>query len=456
MKRILLSAVLLFISGNMFTYAAGNAALSEGKMKAYEIWPPLFAEDIINYVSQSEDYLFLKPALDEAQSAAAEQDLRTGENLINEVLSQKIGDDDFIYDLYNALMPEKDENYDGKKLALMYAKDAVNAISSGKRPLSAVNFLKNYPGFFNKTAIDLLEKSSSDFDSLLNKTQKVFNLSRADAAALLLAAEVQSAQGLLKENIAPLREKIAQNETLLRLGDRDKKTSAVKQQLSKDRAALLSLKNTGDIRFKKGIYYPLKGNEDKIAPLISALNNETRHLKAESGKLPAGRFLSKAPVSSSKALKNLLPPSVGEELFLEVYSGWINSAGKDGGKTGYSSARPELKQQILKAVKENPDNIGIIYIGGKEIRSLIQDLFENEGEYSLSAKDLLPYIEEWNARMRALANDEELSREYFEAIETAEEISSKERLNRKIQRDLIISPNNKNLNEYVPFNFTGF
>ena len=273
MKRIIsLILALGIISSNLTTVFAQDAASAlHNRMKLYEIWPGLFAEDINKYVAKSEQYLLAKPSASQAELDAMTKSLRESENLINKVLKANLANDDFIYDLYNSLAIA-DNRYSSKsRFSLMYTKNAVNALSSGQTPRSAATVLKDTPDFFNKIAKDILDKSSMDFEFLVNKIQKTFNMPRVKAVSLALSAEIQYAQSLLGGRIAALRGRIARNKVLIRkAGARaDRQVTAWRREISNAQKELLDLKRIYDDPFRTLLY---SVGDEGIDNIVSILN----------------------------------------------------------------------------------------------------------------------------------------------------------------------------------------
>ena len=276
MKRIIsLILALGIISSNLTTVFAQDAASAlHNRMKLYEIWPGLFAEDINNYVAKSEQYLLAKPSASQAELDAMTKSLRESENLINKVLKANLANDDFIYDLYNSLAIA-DNRYSSKsRFSLMYTKNAVNALSSGQTPRSAATVLKDTPDFFNKIAKDILDKSSMDFEFLVNKIQKTFNMPRVKAVSLALSAEIQYAQSLLGGRIAALRGRIARNKVLIRkAGARaDRQVTAWRREISNAQKELLDLKRIYDDPFRTLLYSVGDEGIDNIVAIAKQTN----------------------------------------------------------------------------------------------------------------------------------------------------------------------------------------
>lgn len=463
MKRIIsLILALGIISSNLTTVFAQDAASAlHNRMKLYEIWPGLFAEDINNYVAKSEQYLLAKPSASQAELDAMTKSLRESENLINKVLKANLANDDFIYDLYNSLAIA-DNRYSSKsRFSLMYTKNAVNALSSGQTPRSAATVLKDTPDFFNKIAKDILDKSSVDFEFLVNKIQRTFNLPRVKAVSLALSAEIQYAQSLLGGRIAALRGRIARNKVLIRkAGARaDRQVTAWRREISNAQKELLDLKRIYDDPFRTLLYSVGDEGIDNIVAIAKQTN------KAEISMIPGlAQRVSKAELTSKtkmglKSLKSVLPLAIGAGLFLTLYTSQANAANTSNSELAIINAvsnRTELKREILTAVQNNPDNIGIIYTGGKEVRNMVSELFQSESENSLSAEKLLPYIEDWGDRIHTLATNEEALKAYLSDIKAITTEMEKEEFNERIQRDLVIPQDNTAVHKNIPFELMRF
>lgn len=453
---------LALISSNFATaYAQDAAAALRNKIKLYEIWPGLFAEDINSYVALSEQYLLAKPSATQTELDAMLKSLRESETLINKVLKNNLANDDFIYDLYNSLAIVDNKYSSKSRFSLMYTKDAVNALSSGQTPRSATSVLKDTPEFFNKIAKDILDKTSVDFEFLVNKIQKTFNLPRVKAVSLALSAEIQYAQSLLGGRIAALRATISGNKFLIRrAGARaEKQVSAWKRELANAQKELLNLKKIHDDPLRTLIYSVGDEGVDNIIAIAKQTN------KAEISMIPGlAKRASQAELSSKaraglKSLKSVLPLAIGAGLFLTIYTSQANAANASNSELAIINAvsnRTALKREILTAVQKNPDNIGIIYTGGKEVKNMVSELFESESENSLSAEKLLPYIEDWNDRIHTLATDDNALKEYLSGIKTIADAASKEEFNERIQRELIIPQDNTAVRQYVPFELMRF
>ena len=162
-----------------------------------------------------------------------------------------------------------------------------------------------------------------------------------------------------------------------------------------------------------------------------------------------------------KALKSVLPVAIGVGIFMTVFSANATAAPARAERDVINavSNRTSLKREVLNAVNQNPANIGFVYSGGPQVKNMLQELFENESDNSLSAEKLLPYIEEWTERMHVLATDNNARQAYLDDIKrinSAAVTQNRQDFNERLRRDLTIPADNTRVERYIPVDLIRF
>lgn len=455
MKK-LLSLIMIFAvvfpAPGLYANAQSPANSFEHMIRVYEIWPESFADEINKYVSAAEHYIIHSPNADAAELASLRTNLKTKEELITKVLKRKASDADFLDSLYRALSTPEWASRRNHPFSLTYARETVGALTGGKTPLSAVNVLKAQPGFFNKAAFTMLEKGEKDFALLVRSIEKNLAFSRRRAVALALSAEVEYAHSISGGRIASLREHISRNKSLIRRsGDRAGiQVEAWRREIRAAEQEILKLKKMHESAGRT-ISYAL--GEEELNKVI-AIVRQTDPVLASALSKDSGR-VSTSALRHMKALKSALPLAIGAGLFLTIFSANANAAPAQAEQDVIRavSNRTALKREVLTAVNQNPANIGLVYSGGPQVKNMLAELFENESNNSLSAENLLPYIEEWSERMHTLATNDQVRKDYIAGLKRVyQNALNQDRLdfNRQIKRDLTLPADKTRVEKKIP------
>lgn len=166
------------------------------------------------------------------------------------------------------------------------------------------------------------------------------------------------------------------------------------------------------------------------------------------------RAASTSVLRNMKALKSVLPLAIGAGLFMTVFAANANAAPAQAEQDVIRavSNRTALKREVLTAVNQNPANIGVVYAGGPQVKNMLAELFESESNNSLSAEKLLPYAEEWSARMHTLATNNQARKDYIGGLKRVYQNAlnqDKVNFNRQIKRDLTLPADNTRVERQI-------
>lgn len=468
MKKLLaLLLSFVFLSTNMPLYAtpisAKQAAVYhfEGIIKLYESYPEYLVSEIREHAILSQKYIMDLPTADEAALKATREILNKNELHFAKVFKKKLNDNAFIYEIYGGLAKRSSVSAE-RSLTLKYFQQILASLEAGQTPKSAVSVFKTMPDFYNRTALIMLERSSNDFAKVVTLIEKTFNLKRSKAISLALSVEMEYAQTAVGNRMAYLRDKISWRKMDIRkAGARsEKQILKFRSELAAAQKELLELKkvygnpeamlnyNLGKERTQNIIDFLSKHSLDEVAA-VRAFN---------SAKM-ADSFLARIR-TLSKSMKSFLPAAIGTGLFLTVFAGQASAANSaDSAENEIIkavSSRIALKREIFTAITENPDNIGLIYTGGQNVKDMVAELLENEGPNSLSAEYLISYIEDWNNRLETLLNNPKAMDQYLSSIKeinTALNKSAEEDFNNRIHKDLVMPQDNTAIHKNIPAEF---
>ena len=90
---------------------------------------------------------------------------------------------------------------------------------------------------------------------------------------------------------------------------------------------------------------------------------------------------------------------------------------------------------------------------------MLAELFESESNNSLSAEKLLPYAEEWSARMHTLATNNQARKDYIGGLKRVYQNAlnqDKVNFNRQIKRDLTLPADNTRVERQIHAEFIRF
>lgn len=461
MKKIfslVLIFTMIFPNAGLYANAQRPANSFEHMIRIYEIWPESFAEEINKYVSAAEHYIIHSPNASTAELASLRADLKTKEELIIKVLKKKSSDTEFLENIYRNLIPSEWSPKKRNAFSSRYAKETVEALSHGKTPLSAVNVLKAQPEFFNQAALTMLENGEKDFALLVKSIEKNLAFSRRRAVSLALSAEVEYAHSISGGRISGLREKIARTKTLIRKADykAGKQVEFLRREIRAAEKEILELKKMHESA-SRTISYAL--GEEELNKVI-AIVRQTDPALASALSRGSGKASASA-LRHMTALKSVLPLAIGAGLFLTVFAANANAAPAQAEQDVIRavSNRTALKREVLTAVNQNPANIGVVYAGGPQVKNMIAELFESESNNSLSAEKLLPYAEEWSARMHTLATNDQARKDYIGGLKRVYQNAlnqDKVNFNRQIRRDLTLPADNTRVERQIPAEFIRF
>ncbi len=461
MKKLLSLIMILavvFPNPGLYANAQRPANSFEHMIRVYEIWPESFAEEINKYVSAAEHYIIHSPNASTAELASLRADLKTKEELIIKVLKKKSSDTEFLENIYRNLIPSEWSPKKRNAFSSRYAKETVEALSHGKTPLSAVNVLKAQPEFFNQAALTMLENGEKDFALLVKSIEKNLAFSRRRAVSLALSAEVEYAHSISGGRISGLREKIARTKTLIRKADykAGKQVESLRREIRAAEKEILELKKMHESA-SRTISYAL--GEEELNKVI-AIVRQTDPALASALSRGSGKASASA-LRHMTALKSVLPLAIGAGLFLTVFAANANAAPAQAEQDVIRavSNRTALKREVLTAVNQNPANIGVVYAGGPQVKNMIAELFESESNNSLSAEKLLPYAEEWSARMHTLATNDQARKDYIGGLKRVYQNAlnqDKVNFNRQIRRDLTLPADNTRVERQIPAEFIRF
>lgn len=461
MKKLLsLIMILAVVFPNPGIYANAQPPVNsfEQMIRLYEIWPESFAEEINKYVSAAEHYIIHSPNAEAAELASLRANLKAQEEFITKVLKKKSADTNFLDSIYRVLSASDWGRMKNHPFSLAYTKETVGALTGGKTPLSAVNVLKAQPEFFNKAAFTMLEKGEKDFALLVKSIEKNLTINRKRAVSLALSAEVEYAHSISGGRISALREQISHNKYWIRKADykASKQVELWRKEIRAAEKEILELKKMHNSA-RRTISYAL--GEEELNKVMAIVRQTDPALASALSR--DARAASTSVLRNMKALKSVLPLAIGAGLFMTVFAANANAASAQAEQDVIRavSNRTALKREVLTAVNQNPANIGVVYAGGPQVKNMLAELFESESNNSLSAEKLLPYAEEWSARMHTLATNNQARTDYIGGLKRVYQNAlnqDKVNFNRQIKRDLTLPADNTRVERQIHAEFIRF
>lgn len=376
-------------------------------------------------------------------------EIKNLEEIIFGILKKKSADKAYIEDLLNAL--RYNDAVAGGKYSRQYAKEILSAVETGRTPITNEAFLKKLPDFLRKSALELLNNGNVDFLKLVRLIQVKLNVNNQRAVALALAAEVEFAKGTIGARISSLRGTVSVYKHYSRVNKGNKVSiSNMENTPKKIKAAsseIIELKRISPDTEKTMRYVLGQEQLDNISNIVKGTKDIELYLKGIKNKAVLEELI--------KRMKTAAPFLAAVGIFTLVFISNAEANDNDAYKQIVAqavSSKVNLKREIAQAINTNPAAIGMVYSGDAQVKGIVEELINGNGQGIPSMETLFTSIEIWQDRLHDLTTNETVLNEYTADLKTVnEKIAAQEhaQLLKSLHKDLSMPQDNTRVEKVI-------